>query len=143
MFNKINADLQKAMKDKDTVRLATLRMMKSKILNVNSRGDLPEAEIIKIVSKYAKSLKEAIEEARKVNRLEDAGKVEEELKIVEEYLPKQLSENEIKSAVEKIISELGATSMKDMGNVMKEIGAKHPGIDNKLVSSIVREKLGS
>lgn len=141
MFNKITQDLQKAMKDKDTVRLATLRMMKAAILKVSARGDLPEEEIIKILTKYKKILKEAAEEARKVGREEDAVKTEAELKIVEEYLPQELSADEIKAAVFKTIEEIGATSIKDMGKVMKEVLAKFPGIDAKLVNQFVREKL--
>ena len=76
MFKKINEALSAAMKAKDTFRLEVIRMMKSKILNVNARGDLPDAEIIKILQKYAKSLKDAIEETKKVNRPEAVAKLE-------------------------------------------------------------------
>ena len=141
LFNKINADLQSAMKAKDEMRLSTLRMMKSKVLYVNARGDLPDAEVIKILTKFGKELTEAAEEAKKVCRFEDAKKSEDELKIVMEYLPKQLSADEIKKAVQETIAELGASSIKDMGAVMKAVGAKRPGIDNKLVSQFVREML--
>lgn len=143
MFKKVNADLQKAMKEKDNLRLETLRMMKSKILNVNARGDLPETEIIKILTKYAKSLEDTIEETKKVNRPEAVEKLDKELAIVREYLPKQLSADEVKKAVEEAIAASGATSIKDMGKVMKEVLAKHPGIDGKMVNQFVREKLGS
>jgi uncharacterized protein len=141
MFKKINADLQKAMKEKDAERLDTLRMVKSKILYVNARGELPDAEVIKIVSKYAKDLKEAIAETEKVNRPEAVTKLRKELAIVQEYLPKELSDDEIKAAVEKTIKDLGATSKKEMGRVMKELTAAHPGIDGKKVSSIVQSIL--
>ncbi|KAF0135071.1 MAG: hypothetical protein FD145_209 [Candidatus Saganbacteria bacterium] len=82
----ISNDIAKAMKEKEELRLSVLRMMKSKILYVNARGDLPDPEIIKIIAKYAKELKESIEEAKKVDRPEAAKKTEAELKIVEEYL---------------------------------------------------------
>lgn len=141
MFKKINDDIKTAMKAKDTLRLETLRMMKSKILLVNARGALPEAEIIKIITKYSKSLKEEITEAEKVGRQETADKAKKELEIVKEYLPKQLSEDEIKQAVAQAVQELGASSMKDMGNVMKAVLAKHPGIDGKIVSQLVRAAL--
>ena len=141
MFKKINDDIKAAMKARDTLRLETLRMVKSKILLVNARGDLPEAEIIKIINKYSKSLIEEITEAEKVGRQETADKAKKELEIVKEYLPKQLSEDEIKQAVAQVVQELGASSMKDMGNVMKEVLAKHPGIDGKIVSQLVRESL--
>lgn len=141
MFQKISDDIKKAMKEKDTLRLSTLRMMKSKLLYVNARGDLSEAEIIKILTKYAKNLKEAIEEAQKAGRTEVVEQTEAELKIVSEYLPKELSEAEIKEIVEKTIQSINATSMKEMGQVMKEITKNHPGIDGKVVSSLVREML--
>jgi hypothetical protein len=143
IFEKINSDLARAMKEKNEVRLSTMRMMKSKILYVNARGDLPDAEIIKILIKFSKELKEAIEEAKKVGRTDVAEKTEKELKIVEEYLPKQLSPEEIKAAVQSVISSIGASSIKDMGRVMKEVLALHPGIDGKLVNQFVREALGS
>ncbi|MFA4858310.1 MAG: GatB/YqeY domain-containing protein [Candidatus Margulisiibacteriota bacterium] len=141
MFNKINTDIANAMRARDTLRLETLRMMKSKILLVNARGDLPEADIIKILTKYANSLKEEASEAQKVGRPETAEHARAELKIVEEYLPRQLTEDEIKAAVEKVVQELGATSMKDMGRAMKEVLARHPGVDGAIVSRLVKEAL--
>ena len=141
MFNKINDDIKNAMRAKDALRLETLRMMKSKILLVNARGDLPEAEIIKILTKYANALKEEAAEAEKVGRAETAAHAKQELKIVEEYLPKQLGEEEVKAVVAKVVEETGANSMKDMGRVMKEVLARHPGIDGAVVSRLVKEKL--
>ena len=116
-------------------------MMKSKILYVNARGDIPDAEAIKILTKYAKELAEAAEEAKKVGRLPDAEKSEKELKVVSEYLPKQISADEIKKAVESAIKELNASSIKEMGSVMKAVLAKHPGVDGKMVNQFVREIL--
>ena len=141
MYNKINSDLQKAMKEKDAERLDVLRMVKSKILYVNARGDLPEAEIMKIVNKYAKDLKETIIETEKADRPDAVAKLRKELAIVQEYLPKELSDDEIKAVVEQTIKNLGATSKKEMGKVMKEITAAHPSIDGKKVSTIVQSLL--
>ena len=142
LFDRINNDIKQAMKDKNEFKLSVLRMMKSKILYVNARGaELPDAEVIKIVSKYAKELKEASEEAKKVNRPEDAKKSEDELIVVNEYLPKQLSSDEIKNLVEQTIKEINATSQKDMGKVMKAVLDKQPGIDGKIVNQFVREIL--
>ena len=141
MFNKINEDLKAAMKAKDEVKLSVLRMMKSKVLYVNARGDLPEAEVIKIINKYAKDLKESIEEFRKVGREAEVKKIEQELAIVQTYLPKELSPDEIKALVQQTIQEVGAASIKDMGNVMKAVLAKAPSADGKLVSQSVREIL--
>lgn len=141
MFKKINSDLSAAMKARDTFRLDVIRMMKSKVLLVNARGDLPDAEIMKILQKYAKSLKDAIEETKKVNRPEAVQKLEGELKIVEEYLPKMLSEAEVKDVVAKVIAEVGATSAKDIGKVMKAVIGKGLNVDRSLVSRIVSEVL--
>jgi uncharacterized protein YqeY len=141
LFDKINSELQKALKEKDELRLSTFRMMKSKILYVNARGDLPDAEIIKILKKYAKELKESIEEFKKVGRAAEVEKHEKELAIVSLYLPKELSPEEIKNIVQQTIQELGATSIKEMGKVMKEVIGKHPGIDGKIVNQFVREFL--
>jgi len=141
LFNKVCADLSAAMKAKDTLRLEVIRMMKSKVLNVNARGDLPDTEIIKILQKYAKSLKDAIEETKKVNRPDAVKKLENELKIVEEYLPKMLSEAEVRQIVAQIISEVGATSPKDTGKVMKAVMGKGLNVDGSLVSRIVSEVL--
>jgi len=141
LFNKLSTDLSAAMKSKDRDRLDVLRMMKSKVLLINARGDLPDAEVIKILQKYAKSLKDAIEETKKVNRPDAVKKLEGELKIVEEYLPKMMSEAEAKSIVGQTITEIGATSIKDTGKVMKAIMGKGLNIDGSLVSRLVGEAL--
>ena len=141
MFKKINDAIKTAMKAKDELRLSVLRMMKSKILYVNARGDLPDNEIIKILTKYGKEVKESSEEFKKVGRTDDAAKAAKELIIVQEFLPKQLSADEVKALVETVVKETGASSMKDMGNVMKGVMAKAPGIDGKIVSQFVRELL--
>jgi len=139
LFKKLNNDLTNAMKAKDAFRLDVIRMMKSKVLNVNARGDLPDAEILKILQKYAKSLKDAIEETKKVNRPEAVKKLEGELKIVGEYLPKMLSEAEAKDIVAKAIAEVGATSPKDTGKVMKVVMGMGLNVDGSMVSKLVSQ----
>ena len=141
LFVKLNADLTAAMKAKDEVRLSVIRMMKSKVLYVNARGDLPEAEVVKIVNKYGKDIKESIEEFKKVGRAAEVAQAEKELAIVQEYLPKELSAEELKALVQLAVTETGASTIKDMGNVMKAILVKVPGADGKVVSSLVRELL--
>jgi uncharacterized protein len=142
LFKKINTDMAAAMKGKETARLEVLRMMKSKVLNVNARGDLPDNDIVKILQKYAKSLKDAIEETKKVNRPEAVTQLENELKIVEEYLPRLLSEAETRELVTKTIAEVGASTPKDMGKVMKAVAAKGLSVDNSIVSRITGQILG-
>ena len=141
LFSKINTALQKALKEREALRLSVLRMMKSKILYVNARGDMDDAELIKIISKYGKELKESIEEFIKVGRSAEADTVKKELAIVSEYLPQELSPEEIKSLVQAVIQEMGASSIKEMGNVMKAVLVKQPGIDGKIVNQFVRELL--
>ncbi|NQU17989.1 MAG: GatB/YqeY domain-containing protein [Candidatus Saganbacteria bacterium] len=141
LFETINRDLITALKAKDSEKLSVLRMVKSKILYVNARGELEDNEIIKIINKYAKEIKETITETKKVGREEETKQAETELKIVEEYLPKQLSEEEVKALVKQIVEELKASSMKDMGRVMKELLAKAPSVDGKIASQLVRETL--
>lgn len=141
LFNKVCADLSAAMKAKDALRLDVLRMMKSKILLINARGELPDQEVTKILQKYAKSLKDAIEETKKVNRPDAVAKLESELKIVGEYLPKMLSDAEARNVVASAISEVGATTAKDTGKVMKAVMGKGLNIDGSVVSRIVGEML--
>ncbi len=141
LFEKINNDIKDAMKAKDELKLSVLRMMKSKVLNINARGDLPEAEVVKIVTKYGKDLKEMIEEYTKIGRTVEVDKAKKELGIVQAYLPKELSPDEIKALVQNTISSLGVSSIKEMGRVMKEVTGANPGIDGKLVSQYVRELL--
>jgi len=141
LFAKLNADLIAAMKARDELRLSVIRMMKSKVLYVNARGDLPEADVIKIVTKYGKDIKESIEEFKKVGRAVEVAQAEKELAIVQSYLPKELTPDEIKGLVQQAITETGAVSIKEMGNVMKAVLAKAPGADGKIVSQFVRELL--
>lgn len=141
LFEKINNDIKDAMKAKDELKLSVLRMMKSKVLNINARGDLPEADVARIVTKYGKDLKEMIEEYTKIGRTVEVDKAKRELAIVQAYLPKELSADEIKALVQKTIASLGVSSIKEMGRVMKEVTGGNPGIDGKLVSQFVRELL--
>ena len=141
MFDKLNKDIALAMKAGDKVRLEVLRMMKSKILTVNARGDLPEKDITKILQNYGKSVKETIEMALQHNKPETAEQSKKELAIVEEYLPKMLSEEETKTLVQETIAKVGATSIKDMGKVMKEIVAVRTDVDGNIVRRFVGEIL--
>jgi hypothetical protein len=141
LFARINAELQQAMKSKDEFRLSVLRMLKSKILYVNARGEMEDGEIVKIINKYGKDLKESMSEFQKVGRTADVAQAEKELAVVKEYLPAELSLDELKKLVQATIAEVGAASSKDMGKVMKAVGGKAPGADGKVLSQLVRELL--
>ena len=145
---KISEDLSKAMKSGDKTRVETLRMIRAQLIEYSKRGAdhniTPEDEI-SILTSAAKKRKEAIEEFKKANRLEMVEKEENEeneLKIIQEYLPKQLTEEEVKEIIKKYISETGASGQKDFGKVMplvmKELKGK---ADGKLVQNLVKELL--
>jgi len=121
LLDKINEDLKNAMKQKDSIKLSCLRMLKTSIKKeqVEKMKELTDEEIVKIIQSLIKKGKEAIENFRKGNRNDLAEKEEKEVKILYEYLPKQLSLQEIEKIVREAISEVNATSIKDLGKVMK------------------------
>jgi len=137
MLEKLSEDIKTAMKSRDQFRLDVLRMMKSKIMLVDTKGKISEAECFKILATYSKRLKESIDEFKKVERLDAVEKTENELKIVEEYLPKQMSDEEIKKLVLDAIQKTGAASKKEMGKVMKEALASNATLDGNKVKDIV------
>jgi len=141
MFDKLNKDIVSSMKSGDKDRLETLRMMKSQILKVNARGDLPEKDLIKILQNYAKTLKESMDIMSKHGKTADVSKLEKELSVVEEYTPKMLGEEDTRKLVSDTVSSLGLTSIKQMGLLMKEITSKRNDVDGALVRKIVSEIL--
>lgn len=141
LYIKISEDMKTAMKAKDAKTLEVLRMMKSKIMTVNARGDISNEEIVKILTAYEKSLKDALQMSIDNNRVESAEELKVELEIVSRYLPKKLSKDETINLVDLVIKETGATSKKDMGKVMGFIMKKGMPIDGQLVKEIVEGKL--
>ena len=141
---KIMDDLKKAMKERKEVKVRTLRMVIASIKNweVENTKEIDDDGMIAVLLKEAKRRKEAIEEYRKAGREDLAKAEEEELKIIESYLPERMSEEEIKELVLKTIEEVKATSPKDLGKVMKVIMPKVKGrADGKLVNKMVRKIL--
>ena len=138
--------MKEAMKAKDTVALASLRSIKSEILKAktasSNKDDMSEAEELKLVQKLVKQRKDSAQTYKEQNR-EDLAEAElAEAKIIEQFLPAQLSEEEIGKEVEAIIAETGASSMKDMGKVMGMASQRLAGkADGKTISKIVKEKL--
>jgi uncharacterized protein YqeY len=138
--------MKEAMKAKDTVALASLRSIKSEILKAKTassdKEEMNEAEELKLVQKLVKQRKDSAQTYKEQNR-EDLAEAElEEAKIIEQFLPAQLSEEEIGKEVEDIISSSGAESMKDMGKVMGLASQRLAGkADGKTISKIVKQKL--
>ncbi|HDG96599.1 MAG TPA: GatB/YqeY domain-containing protein [Desulfobacterales bacterium] len=146
LADQIVRDLKEAMLAKDEVRISCLRMLKTSIKNkqVEKGRELKDEEIQAVVSSLVRKGKEAAAEFLKGGREDLASKEEEELEIFYKYLPEQLSEQEIESVLRAVISEVNATSPKDMGRVMKAAMSKLAGrAEGKVVSEIARRLLGS
>ena len=145
--DKLVADMTQAMKDKNAAKLSTLRMAKSALMNEeNKRGVgtvLTDEEVAKVLTSLVKQRRDSIAQYEAAGRAELAEKEQAELTVLEEYLPKAASAEEVAAAVEAAIAETGASSMKDMGTVMKaalaQLAGKNP--DGKLVSETVKAKL--
>jgi uncharacterized protein YqeY len=145
--DRLVADMTQAMKNKDANKLSTLRMAKSSLMNEeNKRGVgtvLTDEEVIKVLQSLVKQRKDSIAQYEAAGRTELAEKEKAELAVLEEYLPQAASQEEVTAAVEEAISETGASSMKEMGAVMKAALAKLAGktADGKMVSETVKAKL--
>lgn len=141
---KLLNDLKESMKNKNLIRKNTIQMIRAAILQVekDKQIELTEEQVIEIIAKETKKRKDAQIEFEKSGREDLINQNNEEIAILSEYLPKQLSEEEIETIVKKVIEETGATTMKDMGIVMKkskeQIGAT---ADGKTVSEIVKKLL--
>lgn len=141
---RITQDLKDAMKSKDQVRVRTLRMILTTIRNieVEKMKEATDEDVIDALQKEAKKRREAIEQYEKAGRNDLADEERKELSVIEKYLPEQMSEEEIKGLAKEIIEQLGASTVKDLGKIMKEIMPKVKGrADGKLVNRIVRELL--
>lgn len=143
--DKIKEDLKTAMKAKDKKALRGIRAIKAAILLAKTdgtEGELDEEKEIKLLQKLVKQRRDSIEIYEKEGREELAETEKEEIAIIEKYLPEQLSEEELKAEVKKIIEETGASSMKDMGKVMGQATKKLQGkADGKAISAAVKELL--
>ena len=145
LHDRLSEDLKHAMKARDQLRMDTIRMIKSALFNkeIELKKELDEAEMSRVLTVLVKQRKEAAEQYQKAKRDELAEKELKEIVIVEGYLPRALSQEEITQIVESVMQETGATTAKDMGNVMKAVMAKLAGqaVDGKLISDLVRARL--
>lgn len=137
--------MKAAMRDKDQVRLDTIRFLQAAIKNkeIDSRPNpLTSDDVMAVIKKAVKQRKESIEQYQAANRQDLVDKENAELKVIEQYLPQQMSKEQIDAIVTQVIAELKASSIKDMGPVMKAVSAKTAGAaDNKLVSEAIKSKL--
>jgi hypothetical protein len=141
LLEKINNDIKEAMRSRNQLRLDTLRMLKSKIMTVDVRGNLPDEEAIKIIKTYFGNLQEALSQAQTFNRPLIVEKLKSELEIVQEFLPKALTLEETKTIVEQAIVESEAKTKRDLGLVMKSIMKINNNIDGKLAKDLASQLL--
>lgn len=141
IIEKINEDIKDAMRSRNQLRLDTLRMLKSKILTVDARGNVPDADVLKLFKTYYGNIQEALDQAKAAGRTEIAEKLNSELAIIQEFLPKALSQEETKALVEQAIAESGAKTKKDFGMVMKCIMKLNNTVDGKLAKDIANQLL--
>ena len=136
--------LKEAMKNKDTARRNTIRMLQSAIkqVEIDSQKELDAAGVVAILQKEAKKRRESISELENAGRADQADDEKQELEIIEMFLPRQLNEEEVAVIVREVIAQVGAETPKDTGKVMGPVMAKVKGLaDGNLVSKVVREQL--
>ena len=141
---KLMEDLKNSMKNKDTVRKNVVTMVRASIKQreVDERIELSDEDIIDIISKQVKEKRDVIEDFKKGGREDLVALTNKEMEILLEYLPKQLSEEDVEKIVRETITEIGAKSIKDMGMVMKSVLPKIKGkSDGSLVNKIAKKYL--
>lgn len=146
LIDRLNEDLKTAMKNKDSLKLSVIRMVKGAISleKIKLKRDLNDDEIIGLISKEIKMRKDSILEFEKASRIDLIDKNNEEIKILKEYLPEELSTEELAKIIDEVFILVNPSSTKDMGNIMKEITPRVKGrVDMSYVSNIVKEKLNS
>ena len=138
---KLNEEMVTAAKSKDKIRLSAIRMLKTALHNkeINLMRPLNESEVLQVLSSMIKQRKDSIEQFAKGGRTDLVEKEEAELKVIQEFMPAQMSEDEVDSLIKKAIEEAGAVSVKDMGKVMKILMPKLTGTaDGKMVGEKVK-----
>ena len=139
-------DMTAAMRAQDAARLSTLRMVKAAMMNrqIDKGGELTDEELAKLLGSLLKQRRDSVEQYEKGGRAELAAKERAEISVIEAYLPQAATREEIEEVVVAAIAETGASSMKEMGAVMKAAQARLAGraADGRMVSEIVKAKLG-
>ena len=147
MEERIQKDIMSAMKEKDEVRLAALRAVKTAIMQTktlpnfkgNRDANLPDADVLKIMQKLVKEREESFNIYISAGRNDLADKEYKEMLVIKEYLPKPLTEDELNTIIKEVIAEVGATAMKDMGKVMSVVTQRVNGrADGSIISKMVR-----
>lgn len=146
MYDKIKEDIVKALKEKDTLKLQTLRGIKGEVdlEHINKKVDINDELVITILSRGIKTRKESISEFEKGNRVDLITKTKEEIELLKTYMPKQLSIDEINQVLDSAFEKVKPTSNKDMGLIMREVTPLLKGkADMSQVSSLIKERLAN
>jgi uncharacterized protein len=139
IIEKLNLGIKEAIRSQDSIRLNTLRMLKSKILAIDARATLPDADVLKLFKTYYSNLLEAKEQS--ASRPEIVKNLEKEIEIVSEFLPKALSPEETRKIVLQAIHDSGAKTKKDLGLVMKSVKQINSAVEGKLAKELADELL--
>mgnify|MGYP000352683751 FL=1 len=145
LSERINNDLKEAMKSKDSFRLSVIRMVKGamQLAKPNPREELTDDDVITVISKQIKMRNDSIKEFEAAGRSDLVEQNKKEIEILNTYVPKQLSEEELTEIIDKVFEEVKPTSQKDMGLIMKNISPLVKGkADMSLVNKLVKERLG-
>lgn len=144
MFDKIKSDLTTAMKERDKFKLDVIRMLKTAVQNeqIAKMHELSDDEILTVIKREVKKRESSKEEYEKYGKLETVESLTKEIEILSVYLPEEMSDEALMTIIDETIAEVGATSMKEMGTVIKTVAAKvGAAADMSKVSKIVKEKL--
>ena len=144
--DRIMNDLKEAMKNKDSFKLSVIRMVKGAIQleKINKKRNLNDEEVIDVISKQIKLRKDSINEFEKAGRNDLADTTKKEVEVLNEYMPEQLSSEEVNKIIDEAFAKVNPTSQKDMGLIMKEVTPKVKGkADMGEVSKIIKEKLSN
>ena len=144
MIDTFKNDLKEAMRKSDAVSVGTLRMLISQYqyARIQAGRDLGEEDVIALLQRAVKTRRESIEQFRKAGRDELAAKEEAEIGVVERYLPKGLTPEEVGRAIDALLAELGISEKKDLGRAMKEFMARHRGkVDGKAINALIAARL--
>jgi len=146
LIEQMGKDIVTAMKEKDTLKLSVLRMVKGAIQleNINNKKELTDELFIDVVSKQIKQRNESLEEFTNAGRTDLADKVASEIEILKTYLPEQLTSEELEKILNEVFEKVKPTSAKDMGAIMKEVTPLVKGkADMKEVSNLIKEKINN
>ena len=145
LSDRLTEDLKHAMKSRDQLRMDVIRMVKAAVLNkeFELKRDLDDAEMSRVMTTLVKQRRESVEQFEKAQRTELAAKERKEIEIIESYLPKPLSPQELEAIVVAAVAATGSRTQKDMGVVMKAVMARlaEQSVDGKQVSDLVKSKL--